>query len=220
MDMMSILQGSGAVDSLSRELGIDPAMAQTGAAALLPAILGGFKKQAQAQPTGLEGLIGGLAGMGGGGLFDAVLAPTPTPVDQGNSILGQIFGSKDVSRSVATHGEAQSGVSADILKKMLPILAMVVAGYLAKQGGGEAQGGGGLGGGLGGLIGGMMGGGQAGGAGGLGGMLGQVLGGGQQAAPAQSGGGMLGGLGSMLDMDGDGNPLDDIMGMAGKMMGR
>ncbi len=223
MDMMSILQGSGAVDSLSRELGIDPAMAQTGAAVLLPAILGGFKKQAQAQPSGLEGLIGGLAGMGGGGLLDSVLAPEPTPVDQGNSILGQIFGSKDVSRSVATHGEAQSGVSADILKKMLPILAMVVAGYLAKQGGGEAQdSGGGLGGGLGGLIGGMMGGGQSGGAGGLGGMLGQVLGGGQapQAAPAQSGGGMLGGLGSMLDMDGDGNPLDDIMGMAGKMIGR
>jgi len=24
----------------------------------------------------------------------------------------------------------------------------------------------------------------------------------------------------MLDMDGDGNPLDDIMGMAGKLTGR
>jgi hypothetical protein len=40
-------------------------------------------------------------------------------------------------------------------------------------------------------------------------------GGGGQAAPAAGG---LGGLASMLDMDGDGNPLDDIMGMAGKMM--
>jgi hypothetical protein len=47
-------------------------------------------------------------------------------------------------------------------------------------------------------------------------MLGSVLGGGGgQAAPAAGG---LGGLASMLDMDGDGNPLDDIMGMAGKMM--
>lgn len=55
---------------------------------------------------------------------------------------------------------------------MLPILAMLVAGYLAKQSGG------GEGGGLGGLIGGMLGGGgQANGGGGLGGMLGNVLGG-------------------------------------------
>ena len=43
-------------------------------------------------------------------------------------------------------------------------------------------------------------------------MLGGLLGGGGQAAPA---GGGLGGLASMLDMDGDGNPLDDLMGMAG-----
>ena len=40
-----------------------------------------------------------------------------------------------------------------------------------------------------------------------------VLGGGQNATPASGG---LGGLASMLDMDGDGNPLDDIMGMAAK----
>jgi hypothetical protein len=26
-----------------------------------------------------------------------------------------------------------------------------------------------------------------------------------------------GGLGSLLDLDGDGNPLDDIIGMAGKL---
>jgi hypothetical protein len=43
------------------------------------------------------------------------------------------------------------------------------------------------------------------------------MGGGQQAAPAAGG---LGGLGSLLDMDHDGNPLDDIIGMAGKLAGR
>jgi hypothetical protein len=210
MDMMDILRSTGAVDSISRELGIDPAMAQTGAAVLLPAILGGFKKNTQAQPSGIEGMLGGLMGMGGGGLLDSVLAPAPTPVEQGNSILGQIFGSKDVSRSVAAHGEAQSGVSADLLKKMLPILAMVVAGYLAKQGSSagaaEPAGGGEGGGGLGGM---------------LGSVLGGMMGGGQQAAPAPAAsGGGFGGLGKMLDMDGDGNPLDDILGMAGKFAGR
>jgi hypothetical protein len=208
MDMMSILKQSGAIGSIAQQLGVNEQIAQAGAEALLPAIVGGFKKTAQAQPTGLDGLGGLLGQLGGGGLLDSVLSPEPTPVEKGNDVLGQIFGSKDVSRSVAGHASDQTGIDSSLLKKMLPLLAMLVAGYLAKQGGGED------GGGLGGLIGSVLGGGQASGGGGLGGMLGSVLGGGQQAAPA---GGGLGGLGSLLDMDGDGNPLDDIIGMAGKL---
>lgn len=212
MDMMSILKQSGAIGSIAQQLGVNEQVAQMGAEALLPSILGGFKKTAQAQPTGLEGLGGLLGQLGGGGLFDSVVSPEPTPVEQGNDVLGQIFGSKDVSRTVAGHAAEQTGIDSGMLKKMLPILAMLVAGYMAKQAGG------GEGGGLGGLLGSVLGGGGQASGGGLGGMLGNVLGGalggGQQAAPA---GGGLGGLASMLDFDGDGNPLDDIIGMAGKM---
>lgn len=211
MDMMEILKQSGAIGSVAQQLGVNEQIAQAGAEALLPAILGGFKKTAQAQPSGLEGLGGILGQLGGGGLLDSVLSPEPTPVEKGNDVLGQIFGTKEVSRSVAGHAAEQTGIDSSLLKKMLPLLAMIVAGYLAKQGGGEQ------GGGLGGLIGSVLGGGQASGGGGLGGMLGNVLGGalggGQQAAPASG----LGGLGSLLDLDGDGNPLDDIIGMAGKL---
>jgi hypothetical protein len=214
MDIASILQQSGAIGSIAQQLGVDEGVAQMGANALLPSILGGFKKTAQAQAQtesgGMEGLGGLLGQLGGGGLFDSVVAPEPTPVDQGNNILGQIFGSKDVSRTVADHASGQTGIDPSILKKMLPILAMLVAGYMAKQSGGEGAGG------LGGMLGGLLGGGTAGGAGGgLGGMLGGLLGGGQQAAPVAGG---MGGLAGMLDMDGDGNPLDDILAMAGKMM--
>ena len=210
MNIASILKQSGAIGSIAQQLGVNEQVAQTGAEALLPAILGGFKKTAQAQPSGLEGLGGLLGQLGGGGLFDSVVAPEPTPVEKGNDVLGQIFGSKDVSRTVAGNAAEQTGIDPSLLKKMLPILAMLVAGYMAKQSGGE--GGGQESGGLGGLLGSVLGGaGQSGG--GLGGMLGNVLGGGQNATPASGG---LGGLASMLDMDGDGNPLDDIIGMAGK----
>ena len=200
MNLTDILAQAGGIESMAKELGVPPGLATQGAEALLPAILGGFKKQAQGG-GGIEGLGGLLAGLGGGGLLDAVLAPQATPVEQGNDVLGQIFGSKDVSRSVAGDAAAKTGIDAGTLKKMLPILAMLVAGYMAKQGGNE--GGGGL-------------------TGGLGGMLGNVLGGalGGGAAPASgSSGGALGGLGSLLDLNGDGNPLDDIIGMAGKLRG-
>jgi hypothetical protein len=199
MQITDILAQVGGLQSIAKELGISEAQVASGAAALAPAILGGFKKQAQAQPNGLDGLGGLLGQLGGGGLLDAVLAPAPTDVSQGNNVLGQIFGSKDVSRTVAQTAATQTGLDVGVLKKMLPMLAMVVAGYMAKNQGGAAPapqaeaGGGGIGGMLGGLLGGLMGGSSGGG---------------------QSGGG----LASMLDMNGDGNALDDMMRMAGKMM--
>lgn len=202
MDIAGMLAQSGALNSAARELGIDPATASAGAAALLPAILGGFKTQAQAAPGGLGGLGAILGQMGGGGLLDAVVGPQATPVEQGNDILGTIFGSKDVSRQVAGQAAAQTGISADTLKKLLPIVAMLVAGYMASQRGGES------------------GGGAPAASGGLGGMLGQVLGsvlGGGAQAPAAQAAPRAGGLAGMLDMDGDGNPLNDIIGMAGRL---
>lgn len=191
MSILEILQQSGGIETMARELGVNESVAQAGAAALLPSILGGFKKTTQAQPSGLDGLGGLLGQLGGGGLLDSVLGSQPTPVSQGNEILGQIFGSKEVSRTVAAGAEQQTGISSDLLKKMLPVVAMMVAGYMAKQGGDNS--GTDSGGGIGGLIGGLLGGGSK----------------------ASSGG--LGGLASLLDLDGDGNPLDDIIGMAGKL---
>lgn len=196
MNLTDILAQAGGIESMAKELGIPPAMAKQGADALLPAILGGFKKQAQSD-GGIEGLGGLLGQLGGGGLLDSVLGSQPTPVSQGNEVLGQIFGSKDVSRSVAGQASAQTGIDTGILKQMLPMLAMMAAGYMAKQSG---QGSGG------------------GASGGLGGMLGNVLGGAMGGGAAPSAGG-IGGIGKMLDMDGDGNPLDDIMGMVNKMRG-
>jgi hypothetical protein len=193
MQITDLIAQMGGLQSVARELGVSPQQAQTGAAALLPAILGGFKKQVQGQPTGLDGLGGLLSQLGGGGLMDNVHADQPTNVDLGNNVLGQIFGSKDVSRNVAASAATQSGLDPSLLRKMLPMLAMLAAGYMARQhGGGVAQ--------------------AAPSGGGLGGLLGGLLGGGRRAQPAQ------GGLGSLLDLNGNGNPLDDILGMAGKLM--
>ncbi|WP_253262334.1 DUF937 domain-containing protein [Ramlibacter montanisoli] len=136
-----------------------------------------------------------LGQLGGGGLLEQVLAPQPTDVSQGDAVLGEIFGSRDVSRTVAQSASAQSGLDPSLLKKMLPLLAMVVGGLMSKQGGAATP--------------------APAGGGGLGGILGSVFGGGGQA-PSAGGLGGLGGLGSLLDANGDGNALDDILRMAGK----
>ena len=190
MQLTDMLAQMGGLQSIARELGISESQAAQGADALLPALLGGFKRQAQAQPGGLDGLGGLLGTLGGGSLLDNVLSPEPTDVSRGDDVLGQIFGSKDVSRTVAQNAAAQSGLDPGLLKKMLPMMAMLVAGYMARQGGAAAPD-----------------------DSGLGGMLGGLLGGGAPTSRAAPGGG---GLGSLLDMDGDGNALDDILRMAGK----
>src|SRR5688572_16740724 len=198
MQMIDVLRQMGGLQSMARDLGVSETQAATGAEALLPAILGGFKKQAQTQPSGLEGLGGLLGQLGGGGLLDDVLGPQPTDVNRGDDVLGQIFGSRDVSRTVAQDAAGRTGLDPSLLKKMLPILAMMVAGYMAKQQGGASPSGAGDGG-LGGLLGGLLG----GGAGRTGGV------------PGQAG---AGGLASMLDLNKDGNALDDIIRMGGKLM--
>ncbi len=197
MNVNQMLQQTGAVEAISRELGVDPATAKAGAMALLPSILSSFQNPvaaSQAQTAGsafpglggLGGLLGTIGGLGGGGLLDNVTSSQPTEVGKGNQILGQLFGSKDGSRAVAASAAAQSGVEPSLLKKMLPILAMVAAGHIMKQ---ASQGQGGLGGAIGGMLGGQP---STGG----------------DAAPAPNA------------RAGSGGILDDLIGAAGKFLGR
>lgn len=191
MQLSDILNSTGGLQSIARELGIGEADAAKGAEALAPAVLGGFRKQAESHPQGLERLGGLLSQLGGGGLLDAVLSPTPTDTTPGNNVLGQIFGSKDVSRAVAQDAASQSGQDPSVLKRMLPMLAMLVAGYLSKQRTGSLK---------------MS---PDGGAG-LGGVVGGMPGGQGSDAPTS------GGLGGLLGMGGQHNPLDQILGKLGR----
>jgi hypothetical protein len=161
---------SGGINALASQLGVPREQAQRGAEALLPSVLGGMGDKAHELDTHVNSL-------GGARLADNVIGPEPTEVDRGNLLLGGIFGSKDVSRQVASHASQSSGLDPALLKRMLPILAMLVAGHMAGRSQGQE---GGIGGMLGSVLGGMgggMGGGPSGSTGGLGGMLGSILGG-------------------------------------------
>ena len=191
MQLSDILNQTGGLQSIARELGFGEDDAARAASAMGPAVLGGLKKQADSHPQGLQGLGGLLNQFGGGGLLDAVLAPSPTDTAPGNNVLGQIFGSKDVSRAVAQNAASQTGLDPSLLKKMLPMLAMLVTGYMAKQRSGAAP------------------------ASGLsasksGGLLGALLNAGQSVDTTDDD------LGGLLNMGGQRNPLDEIMGRLGR----
>src|SRR5215470_20151397 len=126
-DMLADAQDGEAVARLGREFGLSSQQTQAAVTALLPAISMGLK-QSTATPEGLGNLFGmmghqrDLQAMHG----DPKIAFTQDGRATGNDILSMIFGSPDVSRAVADQAQQFSGVSSDVLKKMLPVLAGIV----------------------------------------------------------------------------------------------
>lgn len=183
MQMMDILSELGGLQAIAREFGITESQAVAGANALAPAILGGFKRHTQSQSGGLDGLLAMIGQLGGASLLDNVLGPQATDPAAGNEILGQIFGSRDVSRTVAQQAATGTGLDPALLRKMLPVVAMLVAGYMSRH---------------------------------------------SERAPAArvpsagfapgTGTHQHGGLGELLDLNGDGNPLDDLLSIAGRLL--
>ena len=137
MSLLEQLLGANdgaAVDQISRQLGLDSSQTRSALDALLPTVAAGFQRNASSG-TGLEGLLGALAGGGGAARYveDPAQLAQRSAIDDGNGILGQIFGSKDVSREVATRAAAQTGLGPEILKAMLPMVASLVMGAMAKR---------------------------------------------------------------------------------------
>ena len=213
MDMLSGVAG-GQMQQAGSQYGLNPQQSQQAVGALLPAISSAMKRN-MSQPQGLAGLLGALQNGGHERYLEDPQALQQNAQTDGNAILGHLFGSKDVSRAVAGRAAEQTGIGADVLKKMLPMVAMMAMGGMAKQTRSNQ--------GIQGMLAGaamqqLMGGGMQGApAKGIGGMLSGLLGGGaraQQRQVQQTHSQGLGMLGVLLDADGDGNMFDDLLGMA------
>lgn len=175
MDLLQMIlnaQNGQAVDRIGSSLGLAPDQTRSAIEQLLPALAGGMARNAT-QPGGLDSLESALTRGSHAKYLDdpSQLAGADTIAD-GNGILGHLLGSKDVSRQVAANASAQTGIGADILKKMLPMLASVVMAALARNASRTSSGnvslGQGSGGGLFELLGPLLGGGQNQNSGGLG----------------------------------------------------
>ena len=208
LDMIMSAQGGAAAQQAGAQLGLNQQQSQSAIAALLPAISSALKKNT-ANPQGLAGLLGALqGGQHEQYLENPQMLGQPQTVNDGNAILGHLFGSKDVSRAVAGHAAQKTGLGADVLKKLLPLVATMAMGSLSKQtrqpnmksalAGLAMQH--------------LMGGKQSG----LGSILGAVTGanGRQQRRAESTRQQGMGIIGKLLDADGDGSMMDDVLSMA------
>ena len=136
MDLLSMLlnQGGGqAVRQLGDNCGLDENQTLSAVSNLLPTLGQGLAQNAST-PGGLESLLGALTGGNHQRyLEDPSILSQQDSMNDGNGILGHIFGSKEVSRRVAQQTSERTGIGADVLKKMLPIVATLAMGALSRQ---------------------------------------------------------------------------------------
>ncbi|MBZ5535545.1 MAG: DUF937 domain-containing protein [Acidobacteriia bacterium] len=100
---------------------------------VLPALGQGLARNASTQ-GGLESLMGALTGgQHQRYLEDPSLMGRRETIQEGNGIPGHILGSKDVSRQVAQQASEKTGIGADVVKRMLPMVATLAMGALSRQ---------------------------------------------------------------------------------------
>jgi hypothetical protein len=124
-----------ALAALGREFDLTPEQTEAAVTALLPAISSGLK-QSTATPQGLGSLFSmmgqqqDLQPM----YEDPEMAFGPEGRAAGNDALSVIFGSPDVSQAIVDQAQSFSGVSSNVLKKMLPVLAGILISGLMRSG--------------------------------------------------------------------------------------
>jgi len=188
------------VSQLSQQLGADPAATRQAVPAALNALLGGLSQNAQ-QPGGVQQLAGAL-GAHDGSLLDnlgGILGGnSPAAVQEdGGGILGHIFGGH--RPAVESRVGQSSGLNTAQAGRLLMLLAPIVLAYLSRQHRQQQQQ-------------------QPGLPGAGGGSITDILNGERQRVEEQhpQHGGILGGI---LDRNHDGSILDDVVGMAGGILG-
>lgn len=155
VEMIARSHNGRGLEVLGQQFGLDRRQTLEAIAELAPMVTAGVRRNTR-QDDGLASLLEAL----GGGRHERYLEDDEAVRydhvrDEGNAILGHLFGEKQVSRDVAMHASGSTGIGAVILKKMLPIIASMVLGAIFKQmtGGGQQrapqpapqpQGGGGL----------------------------------------------------------------------------
>lgn len=146
-DILAQAQNGNGMQALARQFGLSQQQTQSAVEALLPAFSQGLKRNTS-DPYGLGSFMTAMASGQHAKYFeDASRAFSPQGVDEGNGILGHLFGSKDLSRAVASQAAQASGVSQQVLQRMLPSVASMVMGGLFKQTTNQMQAAGGFGGG-------------------------------------------------------------------------
>ncbi|OBZ92683.1 hypothetical protein ADU59_25175 [Pararhizobium polonicum] len=139
-DMMMQAQNGNAMDVMAKQFGLAQEQMAKATAALMPAFSTALKRNT-ANPYDFGALLTAMSSGNHAQYFeDMSKAFTPQGMADGNGILGQLFGSKDMSRAIAAQAAQMTGIGQEIYKQMLPVIASAIMGGLFKQASGQMGG--------------------------------------------------------------------------------
>lgn len=132
-------QNGQAVELMARQFNLSQQQAALAMEALTPAFSQGLKRNTS-DPYGVSNFLQALASGSHAKYYDdAANAFSPAGMQDGNGILGHLFGSKELSRAVAAQAAQATGIQQETLKQMLPAMAAMMMGGLFKQSTGQPQ---------------------------------------------------------------------------------
>ena len=138
-EMMMRAQNGEAMRTMADQFGLSVDQATKAMEALMPAFATGLKRNTL-NPQDFGGFMQALAGGHYANYFNNMAeAFTPQGISEGNAMLGQIFGSKEVSRAIAQQAELATGIAQDVYKRMMPVVASILMGSLFNQASGNAS---------------------------------------------------------------------------------
>ena len=141
-DLLLDKSNSNAISEFADNFGVNESQAKDAISSLAKSLTHGLGANSQ-DVKGLDSLMEALEKGNHSRYVDepSILRKEETTQD-GNDILGHIFGNKDVSRHVAKRASKETGLASGLLKKMLPVVATMVMGSLGKKflgGGGSSR---------------------------------------------------------------------------------
>lgn len=131
VEMLRAAQGGQALENLARVYGLSGQQAQSVAEAVMPAFAEAFRHAAQS-PEALASLMALMSSGPYGAFYSQPAAPAELN-RAGNEALDAVFGSSEMSRAVAAHVAASTGLGVTMVRQMMPSFATLVVGGLAKS---------------------------------------------------------------------------------------
>jgi hypothetical protein len=142
-DLLFDKSNSGAISEFANNFGVNDSQAKDAISSLAKSLSRGLGANTKTE-SGMGGLFDALnSGKHSRYIDDPSMLGRKETTEEGNDILGHIFGNKDVSRHVTKRASKETGISGTLLKKMLPVVASMVMAALGKKmlggGGGRSR---------------------------------------------------------------------------------
>lgn len=131
-DIIQNAQGGKAIENLATQFGITPDQAQAAVQAIIPALSTGLM-QKLGQPGELSNIISAITDPTHQASFsNPEAAQSDATAQKGGDVINNIFGSSHVANQIAQQIANRTGLRADVIMQMLPVVASIAIGGLAK----------------------------------------------------------------------------------------